>query len=100
MESKGENQQRRDYFNQIKNRTQSIKYSTLYMTGKHPTGFSDQWQTPENVEHVVVYGPKYEIKRIILVKKDMAEIGLTGRGLKNILEYSRSGQGIKYCICF
>ncbi len=32
--------------------------------------------------------------------KDIEKIGLTGRRVKNIMDCSRSEQGIKYLICF
>lgn len=35
-----------------------------------------------------------------ILVKDMVELGLTGHGLKNILECSRSGQGMKCFVYF
>ncbi len=45
---------------------------------------------------VLVYCTKYKIQRMIMIK----DIEGTGRGLKNILDCSRSRQGLKYFICF
>ncbi len=67
--------------------------------GKHPTGFCDQCQIPETVEHVLINCSKYELQMMDMIK-DMEKVGLTGRGVKNVMYCSRSEQGIKYLICF
>ncbi len=58
--------------------------STLHIMGKHPTGFCDQCQIPETVEHVLINCSKYELQRMDMIK-DMEKIELTGRGVKNIM---------------
>jgi len=37
--------------------------STLRIMGKHPTGFCEDCQTPEKVEHVIVNCRKYETEK-------------------------------------
>lgn len=65
-----------------------------HIIGKHPTGLSEHCQVPETVDHVLVNCRKYTSER-----KDMMEgmrrSGLTGVGLKGILEFGESGQGRK-----
>lgn len=73
--------------------------STLHIMGKHPTGFCDQCQIPETVEHVLINCSKYGLQRVDMIK-DMGKIGLTGRGVKSIMDCSRSEQGVKYLIRF
>ncbi len=36
--------------------------------GKHPTGFCDQCQIPETVEHVLINCSKYELQRMDMIK--------------------------------
>ncbi len=70
--------------------------STLYIIGKYPTGFCDQCQIPETVEHVLINCLKYELQRMGMIKN----MGKIGRGVKNIMDCSRSEQGMKYLIFF
>lgn len=67
--------------------------------GKHPTGFCEDCQTPETVEHVIVNCRKYETEREDMIK-NMESIGLTGRGLKDILECSGRKKGREYLFSF
>lgn len=61
--------------------------STLHIMGKYPIGFCEHCQTPETVEHVIVNCRKYEREREDMIK-NMESIGITGCGLKDILECS------------
>ncbi len=54
---------------------------------------------PETVEHVLINCSKYELQRMDMIK-DMEKIGLTGRGVNNIMDCSRREQGMEYLICF
>lgn len=65
--------------------------------GKHPTGFCDQCQIPETVEHVLNNCLKYVLQRVDMIQ-DMGKIGLTGHEVKSIIDCSRSEQGVKYLI--
>ncbi len=47
--------------------THKIKY-TLYKMGKHDTGRCEFCGQEESVEHVILYGQKYETERRILMQ--------------------------------
>lgn len=67
---------------------------TLHIIGKHPTGLCEFCQAPETVEHVLVKCRKYSVERKEMME-GMERAGLTGAGLKDILECAGSGQGRK-----
>ncbi len=98
VENKGRNRREETIMTRLRIGHNKLN-STLHIMEKHPTGFCDQCQIPETVEHVLINCSKHELQRMDMIK-DMEKVGLTGRGVKNVMDCSRSEQGMKYLICF
>ncbi len=98
MENKGGNRREETIMTKLRIGHNKLN-STHHIMEKHPAGFCDQCQIPETVEHVLTNSSKYELQRMDMIK-DMEKIGLTRCGVKNIMDWSRNEQIMKYLICF
>ncbi|KAG5847791.1 hypothetical protein ANANG_G00129960, partial [Anguilla anguilla] len=72
--------------------------STLFIIGKHPTGYCEQCQESETVEHVLIECRKYEQERRVMVT-GLQKLGVEAR-LTDLLECGDMVEGKKVILNF